>query len=202
MTAWTDPHSGGRNGGAPSAPPQVAPAPALPDSAEPTLATLCEAVTELAERLPGPVNRLSVRAGRLAVEIELGTHAGSSQPPTGSAQLPNGSVIEARAQASIQTPIGTATETVAPQAAHAVRSPLVGTFYAAPSPGSEPFVRVGDRVEPGQQVGIVEAMKLMNAIVTDQGGTVLDTPAGDGESVEYDQPLVLLHPDHHDRAAS
>jgi acetyl-CoA carboxylase biotin carboxyl carrier protein len=81
-----------------------------------------------------------------------------------------------------------------PEGTVAVRAPLVGTFYSAPSPGAEPFVRVGDEVESGQTLGIVEAMKLMNPIVADSAGVVAEVRAGDAESVEYDQVLLLLRP--------
>ena len=67
-------------------------------------------------------------------------------------------------------------------------------IYAAPSPGAEPFVRVGDEVEAGQTLGIVEAMKLMNPILADAAGVVAEIRAGDAESVEYDQVLLLLRP--------
>ena len=67
-------------------------------------------------------------------------------------------------------------------------------WLAAPSPGADPFVRVGDEVEPGQTVGIVEAMKLMNPIVADEAGVVAEVLVGDAESVEYDQVLMRLRP--------
>jgi acetyl-CoA carboxylase biotin carboxyl carrier protein len=73
-----------------------------------------------------------------------------------------------------------------------VTAPLVGTFYRASAPGARPYVEVGDLVEQGQQVAIVEAMKLMNAIVADQSGRVLRVLVEDGESVEYAQPLLVL----------
>ncbi|CAM3690709.1 biotin/lipoyl-containing protein [Kibdelosporangium persicum] len=73
-------------------------------------------------------------------------------------------------------------------------TPLVGTFYRAAEPGARPFVEVGDDVEPGQQVAIVEAMKLMNAIVAEEAGRVTEILAVDGESVEYGQPLLRLEP--------
>lgn len=76
----------------------------------------------------------------------------------------------------------------------AVTAPLVGTCYLAPEPGAEPFVSVGDLVEPGQQVAIVEAMKLMNPVVADQRGEVAEILVGDAEPVEYGAPLVLLNP--------
>jgi acetyl-CoA carboxylase biotin carboxyl carrier protein len=75
-----------------------------------------------------------------------------------------------------------------------VRAPLVGTFYASPSPGADPIVRVGDEVEAGQTLAIVEAMKLMNPIVADGPGVVREVLVGDAESVEYEQVLMLLEP--------
>jgi acetyl-CoA carboxylase biotin carboxyl carrier protein len=78
---------------------------------------------------------------------------------------------------------------------HAVRSPLVGTFYRAPAPGEDPYVEVGDRVKAGQVVCIVEAMKLMNEISTDVSGEVVEVLADNAEGVEYDQPLFYLRPE-------
>jgi acetyl-CoA carboxylase biotin carboxyl carrier protein len=75
---------------------------------------------------------------------------------------------------------------------HVVRAPLVGTFYRAPEPGSRPFVDTGDLVEPGQQVGIVETMKLMTPVTADLLGRVGDILVGDAEAVEFDQPLLVL----------
>ena len=77
---------------------------------------------------------------------------------------------------------------------HAVRSPLVGTFYRASEPGSTPFVEVGDVVTCGQQLAIIEAMKLMNSIEADCDGRVVEVPVPDGSPVEFDQPLVLIKP--------
>lgn len=73
-----------------------------------------------------------------------------------------------------------------------VVAPIVGVFYAAPGPEAEPFVRVGDRVEAGQVIGIVEAMKLMNEIQTDVSGVVTKICVQDGEGVEYGQPLMYI----------
>jgi acetyl-CoA carboxylase biotin carboxyl carrier protein len=75
---------------------------------------------------------------------------------------------------------------------HLVTSPMIGTFYAAPAPGEAPFVQTGDQIEAGQVIGIVEAMKIMNEIISDRSGTVLDVLAEDGETVEYGSPLVRL----------
>jgi acetyl-CoA carboxylase biotin carboxyl carrier protein len=77
---------------------------------------------------------------------------------------------------------------------HLVKSPIVGTFYASPSPGSEPFAKVGGYVEVGQTLCIVEAMKLMNEIESDMSGEVLRIFAENGQPVEYGQPLFGIRP--------
>lgn len=73
-----------------------------------------------------------------------------------------------------------------------VTCPLVGTFYSAPSPDAEDFVKVGDTVKKGQVLGIVEAMKLMNEIESDYDGVVEAILVKDGETVEYGQPLFRI----------
>ena len=73
-----------------------------------------------------------------------------------------------------------------------IKSPLVGTFYAAPSPEAEPYVKVGDTVKKGQVLGLIEAMKLMNEIESDFDGTVAEVYVKNGESVEYGMPLFRI----------
>ena len=77
---------------------------------------------------------------------------------------------------------------------HVVKSPIVGTFYESPSPGSAAFVKIGDTVEPGQVLCIVEAMKLMNEIESDAAGEVVKRFVQSGQPVEYGQPLFALRP--------
>jgi acetyl-CoA carboxylase biotin carboxyl carrier protein len=77
---------------------------------------------------------------------------------------------------------------------HTVKSPIVGTFYEAPSPGSPPFVKVGDQVEAGQVLCIVEAMKLMNEIESDVAGEIVKKFATTGQPVEYGQALFAIRP--------
>ena len=77
---------------------------------------------------------------------------------------------------------------------HLVKSPIVGTFYEAPSPGAEPFVKVGTSVETGKVLCVVEAMKLMNEIESDISGEVLRTFVENGQPVEYGQPLFGIRP--------
>ncbi|HZT39080.1 MAG TPA: acetyl-CoA carboxylase biotin carboxyl carrier protein [Bryobacteraceae bacterium] len=75
-----------------------------------------------------------------------------------------------------------------------VKSPIVGTFYDAPAPGAPPFVRVGDRVEPGQVLCIIESMKLMNEIEAEVAGTVVAKLVENGKPVEYGQALFAVLP--------
>ena len=77
---------------------------------------------------------------------------------------------------------------------HIVHSPIVGTYYESPSPGSPPFVKVGDTVEAGQVLCIVEAMKLMNEIEADMAGEVVKKMAGNGQPIEYGQDLFAIRP--------
>lgn len=78
------------------------------------------------------------------------------------------------------------------EAGQIVTSPLVGTFYAAPAEDSAPYVKVGDRVEKGQVLAIVEAMKLMNEIESEFSGEVVKILAENGKAVEYGQPLFVI----------
>jgi acetyl-CoA carboxylase biotin carboxyl carrier protein len=75
---------------------------------------------------------------------------------------------------------------------HVVHSPIVGTFYEAPSPGAPPFVKAGDKVEAGQVLCIVEAMKLMNEIESDVAGEIVKKLVNNGQPVEYGQELFAI----------
>lgn len=77
---------------------------------------------------------------------------------------------------------------------HIIKSPIVGTFYEASAPGAEPYIKVGDQVESGQVVCIVEAMKLMNEIESDIAGEVVKRMVASGQPVEYGQPLFAIRP--------
>jgi acetyl-CoA carboxylase biotin carboxyl carrier protein len=85
-----------------------------------------------------------------------------------------------------------AAETVSEEEAHVVRSPIVGTYYESPSPGSPPFVKPGDTVEVGQVLCIVEAMKLMNEIEADVAGEILKCLVKNGQPIEYGQELFVI----------
>ena len=87
-----------------------------------------------------------------------------------------------------------APEPIPEEALHMVKSPIVGTFYESPSPGSPPFVKAGDVVEVGQLLCIVEAMKLMNEIESDVAGEVVRKLIANGQPIEYGQELFAIRP--------
>jgi acetyl-CoA carboxylase biotin carboxyl carrier protein len=128
-----------------------------------------------------------------------------AQPEAASSGLSDLARLVANAPAGTSaTPAPTAspTDTAEPVAAepppdsevelHIVKSPIVGTFYGSPSPGAPPFVSPGDRVEKGQVICIVEAMKLMNEIETDAGGEVVKCLVSNGQPIEFGQPLFSI----------
>lgn len=80
----------------------------------------------------------------------------------------------------------------AESAGHAVKSPMVGTFYRAASPGGKPFVEIGSQVKQGETICIIEAMKILNEIEADKSGTVMQILCENGQAVEYGQPLLII----------
>ena len=89
-------------------------------------------------------------------------------------------------------PAPSTTLEVPPEEGHVVKSPMVGTFYRAATPGAKPFVEVGDTVQEGATLCIVEAMKLMNEIEADKGGVVKAILVDNGQPVEFGQPLFVI----------
>lgn len=75
---------------------------------------------------------------------------------------------------------------------HVVRAPMVGTFYASPNPDSPPYVKLGQQVKAGEVLGIIEAMKMFNQIEADQSGTIAAILVGNGQPVEFDEPLFVI----------
>jgi acetyl-CoA carboxylase biotin carboxyl carrier protein len=79
-----------------------------------------------------------------------------------------------------------------PPAGHTVTAPMVGTFYGAPAPGAKAFVQIGSKVEVGDTLCIIEAMKMMNQIESDAAGTIVAVLADNGDPVEFGQPLFII----------
>jgi acetyl-CoA carboxylase biotin carboxyl carrier protein len=131
----------------------------------------------LVESMPGPLQRVVVRSGDHAVEVEWPrSEAPAPYPTNGHAAVP----------LAAEVPDADQDDT------HLVLAPLVGTCYLAPEPGAAPFVAVGDLVEQGQPVAIVEAMKLMNEVAAEVAGRVVEVLAQNAAAVEFAQPLVRI----------
>ena len=133
------------------------------------------------------INELEINEGDESVRISRGatavTYAAAPAPaPVAAAPAPVAApaAVEAAAPASEEL------------AGHAVKSPMVGTFYASPAPDAPPFVTVGQTVAAGDVICIIEAMKMMNQIEADKAGTIGAILIEDGEAVEFDQPIVTI----------
>jgi acetyl-CoA carboxylase biotin carboxyl carrier protein len=165
-----------------------------------------EQIKELAE-LVGRLRLHAIEIERAGLRLRI---TGEPQPAT--VVLPAAAPAAAVAPAALAPPVapgpgpaaaGSAPAAAAPAPAapppaadlHVVPSPIVGTFYASPSPDSEPYARVGDRVKKGQVLCIVEAMKLMNEIESDADGVVVEIYPKNAQPVEYGEPLFGIKPD-------
>ena len=125
--------------------------------------------------------RISRHGNQPAAPVAYAAPAPAAPAPPAAAPAPS----EATAQEA-------ATPAAAPAADNAVLSPMVGTFYRAPSPEAPSFVEVGQTVRVGDVLCIVEAMKMMNQIEADRAGTVTAIHVENGEAVEFDQPLISI----------
>lgn len=153
--------------------------PATPDLPDGAVRTLCDEAVAVAGRLPGALRKLSLRSGDASIEVEWPTEATAGPVTVTAAAVP---VAVAPAPPEQDDDI------------YDVRSPLVGTFYAASRPGAAPFVRVGDQVEAGDTLAIVEAMKLMNPITAPHAGEVVEVCVANATPVEFDELLVRIAP--------
>jgi len=133
------------------------------------------------------VEELEIKEGEESVRISRGSRtvapaqAVYHQPPTAPVPAPAAAPMPE-----------TAPEAPPASTGHQVVSPMVGTFYRSPSPGSAAFIEIGQSVKAGDVVCIVEAMKMMNQIEADKSGVVEAILAEDGEPVEFDQPLLVI----------
>lgn len=135
------------------------------------------------------LSELEIKEGEEVVRL--------SRFPTSSAVAPQ--VIAAPAPVTAPAAVTTSASPAAVEASESglppgtvVRSPMVGTFYAAASPGAEPFVKVGQQVRIGDPLGVIEAMKMFNQIEAEVAGTVVAIVAENGQAVEFDEPLFVI----------
>lgn len=152
------------------------------------------------------IGEFDLERGDLKVRIKF-AHEGSADP-SGLARLlatqgaaspvsaPAAAVAAAAPAAQASAPASAAAPSAEGEDAnlHIVKSPIVGTFYESPSPGSPAFVKIGDQVEVGQVLCIVEAMKLMNEIESDGAGEIVKRLVQNGQPVEYGQSLFAVRP--------
>ncbi|WOD07933.1 acetyl-CoA carboxylase biotin carboxyl carrier protein [Marinomonas sp. GJ51-6] len=130
------------------------------------------------------VYEIEIKEGEEAVRISRG-----GAPVMAPMAAPVVSAAPAVAPVAAST---AAPEAPAAIAGHSVNSPMVGTYYKSSAPGAKPFIEVGQKVNAGDTICIVEAMKMMNQIEADKSGTIGAILVEDGEPVEFDQPLVTI----------
>ena len=152
-------------------------------------------VIHLVDPSASAVKRLRVQAAEASVEVEWPEPAAPLPPvpPQDAGPATAAALAAAVALPAAGLPVAVAADPW-PVGSTVVRSPMVGTFYRAPEVGASPFVAVGDLVETGQQIAIVEAMKLMNPVHAQSAGRVAQILVDNAASVEYDQELVVLVP--------
>jgi len=137
------------------------------------------------------IAEIEIKEGEEAVRISRMPAGAMAHPPQGThlapppttAATPAGVTEAGAAEGAAQKP--TPSE-------HVITAPMVGTFYASPSPGAKPFVEIGDEIKVGQVLCIIEAMKMMNQIEADRAGRVASVMARNGDPVEFGQPLFVV----------
>ena len=151
------------------------------------------------------INEFTFENEGTIIKLKKNHGASSSEPiqKTGNDQTNQSPAVQMQ-EKTVESPAAEKQETpkkeVAPQANHdanlvKIESPMVGTFYAAPSPDDPPYVQVGDKVEEDSIVCIVEAMKLFNEIEAEVKGEIVEILVENGQLVEYGQPLFLVKPE-------
>jgi acetyl-CoA carboxylase biotin carboxyl carrier protein len=146
------------------------------------LKTLIDLVSE------SGISELEVNEGEDRVRI---VNAGSPAP-AGQVVYANPAPAQAMQAAPVAAAVAPVAEEVPAETGFVARSPMVGTFYRAPNPESPDFVKVGDTVKVGQTLCIIEAMKLLNEIESEQAGVIKQILCENGQGVEFDQPLFII----------
>jgi acetyl-CoA carboxylase biotin carboxyl carrier protein len=143
---------------------------------------------------------IEIKEGEDSVRISRQAHGGASvampSQPLWATPAPCGFAPAAPVMPVPTSPAAPAAPAPVPDAdaiqGHVLRSPMVGTFYRSAAPGGKPFIEIGQQVNVGDPVCIIEAMKMFNQIEADHAGTVTRILAENGQPVEYDQPLLVI----------
>jgi acetyl-CoA carboxylase biotin carboxyl carrier protein len=146
------------------------------------------------------VNQVTIEEGDFKIKVKKTADVVAGSAPPVQYQMPQGASPQAQPAAGAPqhgqpSESGSASEQESAEAdlsGDVVKSPIVGTFYGAPSPEDDPFISVGDQVEEGETLCIVEAMKIMNEIESEYTGTIQKILVKDGEAVEFEQPLFVI----------
>lgn len=148
---------------------------------------------ETIEKLAGIVSSKELSELTISDGDKTITIKGKKCPPPAPTAMPF-PVMGTAAAASASAPTSETADSSNEEAAEGnlVKSPIVGTFYAAPSPEKPPFVKIGDTVKKGDVIMIIESMKLMNEVRSDFDGVVEKILVSDGQAVEYDQPVMII----------
>jgi acetyl-CoA carboxylase biotin carboxyl carrier protein len=149
------------------------------------LKTLIDLVSE------SNVSELEITEAEGKVRIVKGMPQGMMAAPVSYTMAPAAAPVATASPAPVAEAVAAAVAPVEPTG-HVVKSPMVGTFYRAASPGAKPFVEIGDSIKEGETICIVEAMKILNEIEADKSGTVRQILVENGQAVEYGQPLYVI----------
>src|SRR5215203_1498176 len=154
--------------------------PGTPERHVPDASTIVSSVRTLVDIMgAGNINELDISFGKVSIRLRSGSAVAAP-------------VSVATAPATTLTEV--VIDSAPPSHEQHITAPMVGTFYSSPTPGAPPYVKVGDHVEVGQTVGIIEAMKIMNEIAADRAGLVTAVLIENGQAVEYGSPIVRLDP--------
>ncbi|KAD2805970.1 hypothetical protein R6Q59_029041 [Mikania micrantha] len=184
-----------------------------PDSIVPDAASITEFMNQVAGlvKLVDSRDIMELVLKQQSCEVLIRKKEALPQPPAGPMVMMQSPQLQAAYQSlppppqAVPASSGTAPSASAPtpalptpakpKSSHPpLKCPMAGTFYRSPAPGAPPFVKVGDKVQKGQVICIIEAMKLMNEIEADQSGTIVDILAEDGKPVSLDTPLLVIEP--------
>lgn len=165
-----------------------------PPPKEPSLAALLNALDRMAAT---DYHEVDLRIGNSRLRVSRGPSvvaagAAPSPPAPFATPFPTPSAVGGGTEPPAAAPPAPSEDPASDEGRTTVSSPMVGTFYRRPRPDAEPFASVGDRIEPGQVLCIIEAMKLMNNIEAETGGVVEEVVPEDGAAVQFGDPLFVL----------